>query len=301
MTTTILLTLLGLAAFIFLVVMIQDLRKSETIMASEPGSYAVSGGIGFLTNFLDTLGIGSFAPTTALLRIFRQINDRVLPGTLNVSCTIPVIAEAFLFIKGVDVEPVTLVGMLLSATIGSYVGAGIVSKLPTKKVQLTMGIALIATAIIMLLQRFGMFPSGGTAIGLSGAKLIFAIAANFVLGALMTAGIGLYAPCMALVYLLGMSAKVAFPIMMGSCAFLMPVASMKFIKEGAYSRKSSLAIMIGGIIGVYIAYSFVKSLDLNLLNILVLAVVLYTAITLLMAALRRTPQVVLEEGIKEIK
>lgn len=286
--TTILLVLLGLFALVFVYFLATDIMQNKEELKKEQGTFVTSGIIGFVTNFLDTLGIGSFAPTTALLRFGKQVNDRVIPGTLNVSCTLPVIAEAFLFIRGVAVEPITLVAMIGAATVGSFVGAGVVSKLPTKTIQRVMGIALLVTAGIMLLQMFKIFPAGGEAIGLTGVKLIAAIVANFILGALMTAGIGLYAPCMALVYLLGMSPVVAFPIMMGSCAFLMPVASAKFIKEGAYARKASLAISLLGLVGVFFAYVFVKSLDLYLLKWLVIGVVIYTAVTLIMAAQAQT-------------
>ena len=100
----------------------------------------------------------------------------------------------------------------------------------------------------------------------------------------MTAGIGLYAPCMALVFALGMSPTVAFPIMMGSCAVLMPMASLKFIKEGFYNRRASFIIMITGVIGVLIAAFFVKSLPMDMLRWLVIAVIIYTAIVMLRAA-----------------
>ena len=243
--------------------------------------------IGFLTNFFDTLGIGSFAPTTALLRMFKQVEDRVIPGTLNVSCTIPVVLEAFIFMKVIEVEPITLISMLAAATVGAYAGAGIVSKFDEKKVQLVMGIALLVTLLLMLAGQLNLMPGGGEAIGLTGGKLIIAVVANFILGALMTAGIGLYAPCMALVYLLGMSPRVAFPIMMGSCAFLMPVASVKFIKEKAYDVRASVGITVGGIVGVIIAAYIVKSLPLDVLRWLVDIVIAYTAFTLLKAAAKK--------------
>lgn len=250
----------------------------------EDNSFGKLTGIGFVTNFFDTLGIGSFAPTTALLKGFKQTKDRVIPGTLNVAMTIPVVMEALIFMKVIEVEPVTLISMLAAAAIGAFVGAGVVSKLPEKTIQVVMGIALFVTGFLMLSGQMGWFPGGGEAIGLSGGKLIIAIVANFVLGALMTAGIGLYAPCMALVYFLGMSPRVAFPIMMGSCAFLMPVASIKFIKEGAYDRKASLAITIGGAVGVLIAAYIVKSLPLSILKWMVICVIFYTSVTMLRAA-----------------
>lgn len=247
----------------------------------QKSSFTKSIGIGFITDFFDTLGIGSFAITTAILKGAKMSKDQVLPGTLNVSHSISMVLEAFIFMTAITVEPITLLSMISASIIGAWVGAGVISKLPEKKVQLTMGVALLITAILMLLGQLNMMPGGGDAVGLTGTKLIIGVAGNLVLGALMTAGIGLYAPCMALVYFLGMSPTVAFPIMMGSCAFLGPVASVKFIKEGSYDRKVSFGITLGGIVGVLIAAFLVKSLPLNTLKWLVVGVILYTSITML--------------------
>ncbi|MFS8541577.1 MAG: sulfite exporter TauE/SafE family protein, partial [Tissierellales bacterium] len=207
MVTT-LLGVLGLFTAAFSVVFGRDLNKHKNELEKET-SFAITGIIGFVVNFFDTLGIGSFAPTTAALRAFKQTKDKVIPGTLNVSCTIPVVIEAFIFISAIEVEPITLISMLAASVAGSIIGAGIVDKLPERKIQFVMGVALLVTALIMTTQRFGLISSLGTgeAIGLSGIKLIIAIVGNFILGALMTAGIGLYAPCMAFVYLLGMSPR----------------------------------------------------------------------------------------------
>ncbi|MGB5822554.1 MAG: sulfite exporter TauE/SafE family protein [Proteocatella sp.] len=251
----------------------------------EPGtSFVKSGIIGLVVNFFDTLGIGSFAPTTALLRTFKQIDDRVLPGTLNVAMTIPVIVEAFAFIRAVEVEPVTLTAMIVAASVGSYVGAGFMSKLPKQTVQKTMAVALSIAGLIMLAQILGIFPGGGEAIGLTGVALVIGVVGNLILGALMTAGVGLYAPCMALVYLLGMSPAVAFPIMMASCAYLMPICSVKFIKEGAYNRRASMAISIFGVVGVLIAVFLVTSLPLDILKWLVVGVIAYTSFSMFKAS-----------------
>jgi uncharacterized membrane protein YfcA len=248
----------------------------------------ITAGIGLLVNFLDTLGIGSFAPLTALLRGFKQIRDRVIPGTLNVSCAVPVVAEAFIFISIIEVDAPTLLILILTAVCGTVIGAGLVAKLPERRVQLVMGAALLTTAFFMFAGRMGWI-SGlgtGTAIGLAGFKLAFAAAVNFLLGALQAAGIGMYAPSMALVYSLGMSPRVAFPIMMASSAFTLPPAAMRFIKAGAYNRKAALAVTLSGVVGVLIAAYIVKSLPLNALTWLVMAVILFTALDLLSRAAR---------------
>ena len=200
-------------------------RPSDARRAS-----ALSIGVGAVTNFFDTLGIGSFATTTALFRFFKMVPDRIIPGTLNVGHTLPTVVQAFFYISVIPVDVVTLISMIAAAVAGAWLGAGIVAGWSKRNVQIGMGVALLAAAIFFTMRNLGLFPAGSTAIGVSGVLLVVAVAGNFLLGALMSLGIGLYAPCMILVSLLGMSETTAFPIMMGSCAFLMPVGSLKFIQ-----------------------------------------------------------------------
>uniref|UniRef100_A0A2P2I7A4 Permease n=1 Tax=Hirondellea gigas TaxID=1518452 RepID=A0A2P2I7A4_9CRUS len=278
----VLLGILSIMTIWYLVIFIKDFNEFRKDGGLEEGNNIAHAGIGFGVNFFDTLGIGGFAPMTALFKQFNLVHDRILPGTLNTACTIPVIVEAFIFIKKVEVEPVTLIAMLVSATLGAILGAGVVAKLDEKKVQLYMGTALIIVVCIMLAQQFGLIKGGGEAVGLSGYKLVIAVIGNFVLGALMTLGIGLYAPCMALVYALGLSPLVAFPVMMGSCAYLMPAASVKFIKSGAYNRKATIMSATFGSIGVIVAAYLVTGLPIAVLTKIVIGVVLYTAVKLIL-------------------
>ena len=282
MTIAIWIALIILSIF-FIYVLSKDVIKHRKVL--ENVSVVKTALIGFVVNFFDVLGIGAFAPQTALLKFTKQTEDRILPGTLNVSNTIPVLIQALIFIQIVEVEPITLISMLLSAAAGAILGAGIVAKLPVRKIQLTMGFALLVTAFFMLSGQMQWIQSGGEAIGLTGWKLALAVGTNFILGAFMTVGIGLYAPCMALIYALGMSPLVAFPIMMGSCAFLMLPASAKFIKEGAYNRKASVSMAIPGIIAVLIAAFLVKSLPLNTLRWVVIVVIIYTSLIMFKSAL----------------
>src|SRR5678815_1009958 len=130
----------------------------------------------------------------------------------------------------------------------------------------------------MLSSQLGILPGGGTALGLNDGKLWFAIIANFGLGALMSLGIGLYAPCMILISLLGMNPTAAFPIMMGSCAFLMPVGSLRFIREQCYSLRAALGLAIGGIPAVLLAAFIVTSIPIYAVRWLVIVVVVYTCL-----------------------
>lgn len=241
-------------------------------------------GLGGASNFLDALGIGSFATTTAVFKFLKMVPDRIIPGTLNAGHTLPTIAQAFIFTAVIPVDVLTLFAMIAAAVLGAWLGAGVVAGWPRQKVQLGMGAALLTAAVFMFMRQMELFPAGSEEIGVRGTKLALAVAGNFVLGALMTLGIGLYAPCMILVSLLGMSERTAFPIMMGSCAFLMPVGSLRFIREQSYSLRAALGLAIGGIPGVLLAAYVVKSLPLYAVRWLVIVVVLYTAIMMLMGS-----------------
>jgi uncharacterized membrane protein YfcA len=243
-------------------------------------------GIGFVTNFFDTLGIGSYATTTAMFRAWKIVPDELIPGTLNVGHVAPTVIQAIIYTQIVEVDFMTMALLIAAACGGSWLGAGVVSGLPRRSVQIGMGAALFGAATIMLLQLVGAVPGGGTALALSGTKLALAFAGNFVLGALMTLGIGLYAPCMIMISLLGMNPTAAFPIMMGSCAFLMPVGSLQFVRKNRYHLRAALGLALGGPLAVLIAAFIVKSLPLLYVRWLVVVVVVYTASTMLQAAAR---------------
>jgi uncharacterized membrane protein YfcA len=240
--------------------------------------------LGALTDFFDTLGIGSFATTTSLFRLWKVVPDRLIPGTLNVGHALPTVAQALIYIAIIEVDPSTLALMIGSAVLGAFLGADVVATWSERKVRLGMSVALLAAAALLLARLLGWLPSGGDAKGLHGLSLALGALGNFVLGALMTLGIGLYAPCMILISLLGMSPQVAFPIMMGSCAFLMPVASARFIRSRSYAPRAALGLALGGVPAVLIAAYVVKQLPLDAVRWLVLCVVVYTASSLLRAA-----------------
>ena len=269
----------------------------NAITKAKPAETALELGTGFITNFFDTLGIGSFAPTTAIFKFFKVVPDRLIPGTLNVGHTLPTIAQAFIFTLTIAVDIKTLIYLIVAAVAGAWLGAGIVAKWPKRNIQIGMGSALIVAAFLFAWRNLveGGYLSGEGAtlvtggagngtLDLQGTKLLVGLVGNFMLGALMTLGIGLYAPCMILVGLLGMNAKAAFPIMMGSCAFLMPVSSRQFVANGSYSPRAALALAVGGIPAVLIAALIIKEMDILYVRWLVVGVVLIAATMMLRSA-----------------
>lgn len=246
--------------------------------------------IGFVANFLDTLGIGSFAPSSAAFKMTKSVDDVLVPGTLNVGDTVPVCVEAFLFFGFVEMDVLTLVLMLVASVLGSALMANVVSKFDRKKVRyaLFVGLFLLATSVLMKVMNWGPFGTVGTAMSLRGIKLVIAVIGNFVFGALMSIGVGLYAPCMAMVLALGMDAGCAFPAMMGSCAYLMAFGNgPKFIAEGRYDMFASWMQAIFGACGVFVAYLFVESLSLNTLTKVIVVIVYFTAFLYLHDAIKK--------------
>jgi uncharacterized membrane protein YfcA len=247
-------------------------------------------GLGFVTDFLDTLGVGSFAVTTAVLKLGGLIDDEDLPGTLNVGHAIPTTLESIIFLGIISVDPLTMGSMVVAAGIGAWLGAGRVSAWPRRTIQRAMAIALLVTAVFITLRQVGIFPSGGNATGLTGVPLILAVLASGIIGAMISLGIGNYAPTMAVTYFLGMDPRSVFPIMATSGALMLLVAASRFFRAGRFNRRVALGLTLGGIPGVLVAAYVVKSLDVTLLLWLVVGVLLYTAAMLYRSS--QTPEVV---------
>ena len=271
---------LAIVTIVTTFVIIKDCMAHKDELKGTMGQYVALAIIGFLTNFFDTWGIGSFAPTQASFKFTKTSPDETVPGTLNVGDTLPVSVEALLFLGFSDIDPITLLLMLVAACAGAYIGAGIVSKWNLKTIRYVMAAFLVICAIVSICRTAGVGPFGvaGEAVKLTGIKLILGVVGNFFLGAFMMVGLGLYSPCIALVAMLGMNIGTAFPIMMGSCAFLMNVSVFKFVKEGKYDRRATLFLMFAGALGALAAYFLIAyCFDLTTLTYIVCAVMFVTA------------------------
>ncbi len=245
--------------------------------------------IGFVTNFFDTLGIGSFATTTAVFRLLRLVPDEVIPGTLIIGHALPVVTQSLFFVSAIAVDPWQMTALIVACVAGGWIGAGVVASLSRRAVQLGMGCALLIAAIFMMLGMLGQVPAGGAALALTPGAFALAIVVNFMLGALLTLGIGNYAPSLIVFSLLGMDPRAAFPIMMGSGAFVATIAGVRFVGAGRFHWRAALGLTLGGIPGVIVAAWLVQSLPLEALRWLVLVVVVYASATLLRAGLRDSP------------
>ena len=269
-------------------------RRAEGTAPGAPSIVELA--IGFITNFFDTLGIGSFATTTAAFRLLRLVPDELIPGTMIVGHALPVVTQALFFVSAVRVDPVQMTALIAACVVGGWFGAGVVSRLSRRAIQLGIGSALLVAAAFMMLSMLGQFPAGGVALQLAPRAFVTALAINLLLGALVTLGIGNYAPSLIMFSLLGMDPRAAFPIMMGSGAFVATVAGVRFIQAGRFHSRAALGLTAGGIPGVIVAAWLVQSLPLEALRWLVLVVVVYASMTLLRAGIPKPVEAATGEG-----
>lgn len=280
MIVFILKSLYALMATTFSIFIAKDVLKNKF---ESSANWIISGAIGGIAYFFDTLGIGSFATSTAMLRSFKQVPDSLLPGCLNVACVIPTTLEAFIFLSFVETDYATLIFLVSASMVGSWIGAKIVSRLPENAIRVGIALALFFTASFMILKHLHLLPisTGMDTTGLSGFRLYLAMVGSFFVGSFMTIGVGNFAPMLAMAGLLDMDTKAMFPIMMSVAALGGAVAGIKFISTGKYHRKSTIAMIIISIFGVLGAAYIVKELPMHILNWVVVFIIYYTALTLL--------------------
>ena len=289
-----LLAFIGVAAILFAAAWARSVARNRTVGAGERAfPTAVQIVIGFVTNFFDTLGIGSFATTTAAFKTLRLVPDEDIPGTLIIGHDLPVVVQAFIFIAAVSVDTTLMLTLIAATVAGGWLGAGVVTRLPRRPIQIGMGVGLLLAAAFMAMTQLGVFPGGGTALALSTGKLAFAAVAFAFFGAMLMIGIGNYAPSLIMLSVLGMDPRAAFPIMMGGGALVAMAGGVRFMREGRYQLRAALGLTLGGIPAVLLAGLLVKSLPLAVLRWVVVSVVLYSALMMIRSAIRERNRVVL--------
>lgn len=272
---------LGLAILVYSLV----LARAAFGQSAAPNAEAL--GLGAVVSFFDTLGIGSFAPTTAWLKFRRLVPDRLIPPTMLVGLTPPAMAQSiiFLILLGVLVDPVLLFGCAIALLLGGLVGAPLVARARVWIVQLVVAIGLLLAAAAYTMTNLHLFPGGGSAASLPAALTVVAISANFGFGILLNFGVGNFAPTLVMLSLMGMDPRLCFPIMAAGASLMGAGASVRHIRIGQIDLRIVLGLAIGGIPAVLAAAFVVKAMPVELLRWLVTAVVLYAAAIMLRAAL----------------
>jgi uncharacterized membrane protein YfcA len=270
-----------LAILAFLVI----LARAAIAKGAVPSVEAL--GLGAIVSFFDTLGIGSFAPSTAWIKFRKLVPDRLIPPTLVVGLGPPAMAESiiFLILLGVRVDAVLLFGSAIAVLLGGLVGAPLVARARVWIVQLVVAIGLLLAATAYAMTNLHLMPGGGTAAGLSPVLTVVAIVASFGFGILLNFGVGNYAPTLVMLSLMGMDPRLCFPVMASGAALMSAGAGIRHIQFGQMDLRIVIGLAIGGIPAVLVAAFIVKEMDVEVLRWLVLVVVLYAAVIMVRAAM----------------
>ena len=271
---------LGLATLLFSAMLVRAAVRKQ----AGPNLEAVV--LGAVTNFFDTLGIGSFAPTMAWFKFRKLVPDRMIPPTMLVGHSLPTILQSiiFLILLGVLVDPVLIVGCSFSLLLGGLLGAPLVARTRVWIVQLVVAIALLVAAVLYGISNLDMMPAGGTLSRLPVDLTIAVIIANFVFGVLLNFGIGHYAPSLVMLSLMGLDPRLVFPVMATAGAFTISGVGARHINIGHIDLKIAVGIVIGGIPAVLLAAFIVRDMPLEMLRWLVAVVVLYASAVMVRAA-----------------
>ena len=277
-----LLTLIGLAILAYGSLLIRAAYRQR----AKPSLEALA--LGAVVNFLDTLGIGSFATTTAWFKFRRMVPDRMIPQTMLCGLTPPAMTESLIFLLAFSgqIDPVLLFSCVIAVFVGGLVGVPLVTRARVWVVQSTVAIGLLLAATAYVMQGLNLFPGGGTASSLPLGLMIVAILANFGFGLLANFGVGNYAPTLVMFSLMGMDPHLAFPIMAGGAALMGAGSSFQHVRIGKVDLKVVLGLAIGGIPAVFVAVYIVKEMPIDYLRWLVVAVVLYAAAVMAHAAFK---------------
>jgi len=278
--------LIALLVAIGLAVLAYAVALARVVLARRVRPNFEAIGLGAVVNFFDTLGIGSFAPTTAWFKFRRLVPDRLIPPTMVVGLTPPAMAQSiiFLILLGVLVDPLLLFGCAMATLVGGIVGAPLVARARVWIVQLTVAIGLALAATAYAMTNLHLFPGGGSATGLPIGLTIVSILASFGFGILANFGVGNYAPTLVMLSLMGMDPRLCFPIMAAGGSLMGAGASVRHIAIGQIDLRIVLGLAIGGIPAVLVAALIVKEMPIEILRWLVFVVVVYTSAIMFRAA-----------------
>lgn len=265
------------------VIIMLKARTSERLQ--RPKSLAAVGIIAFIA---DGIGVGSFAVSIALCKSFQLISNDKLPGLINGAQVVPGAIEAIAFLFAIHVDPLTLTTLIAGTCLGGVIGPLLVSKLDTKRTELSMATAFVIMAILVLCSQMHWLPMGGTATILTQQQLIVGFIGTIICGALPAFGVGLFAAIEVLLFMLGLSPLAAFPIMTCAGAIQQPLTAITFTIKKRIPIKEALWLGTFGIIGVAIAVPMVTHLSIRLLRWLLFAILCYNATGMIRAYLKHS-------------
>jgi uncharacterized membrane protein YfcA len=239
------------------------------------------GFIGIVSNFLDTIGIGSFAVIVAMRSLLGVMPDDVrLIGTMNIQAMVTALIQALIFLQFVPLDIITLLVAVVMISLGGFLSGLVAVRIDKKLVHMVMLVAFIITGVLLFLSQLNILEIGGSGTAIRGTRLLIFAIFMLVSGTLPAFGVGYYSLIKASIFLFGVNPIVAFPIMASASAFQMPVTSVTFISKGKFYFKSTIILAVFGTIGVFMAAPIITLVNTYTLKWILLGIVIYNIIVL---------------------
>lgn len=277
----------------------RDLLAHRAAIHDAPGRLPLQLFSSFCVYFFAAFGISDFTVCTVLYNKTGWVDTRDLPGTLNTQGIAALMIMSLAYISSIEIALPTLLLFFATQTAGSYIGPRISVRLRLSTLKFAMSASLLLAGAFILVTKLGLIDGAGLATGLRGWKLAALGMVGLILGVLKAMGIGSYPLTMAFVYISGLSPLVTYPLMMGASALSNPVAALQFVKLGAYSRRVTLCSFTAGAVGALVAVFIVRSMDVSLLQWVVLLVVAFACVDMFQSArkLRRAETLAAAEEV----
>lgn len=232
---------------------------------------------GFVANVADTLGLGSFAVVVACNHRWKFVDDKQLPGTLNAHSVLPAMLQSILFLNFVEMDMALLLAFVAAACVGGIFSGLLVSKLDKQTIRILMVAGFSVIGLLIAANQLDLLPVGGEATTLPLNRYWIGIPAMVLAGMLPGIGAGLYVPIQVILFLLGLSPLVAFPIMTTAGAIVQSLTAYTFVVKKEVAVKESLWLTLSGMVGVAIAVPLVTYVNLTTLRWLLVGIVFYNA------------------------
>jgi len=273
--------LIGILALFYAVVLISDLIKNRGRIKDDPGSPLLIGIAGPIVLFLASMGVSDIVINTLFFKKCNIVDDKLLPGTLIASGTLPLAVVAIVYLLSSEVDLKIVLVVAICQAVGAALGVHIVAGLNGAVIKKAIGAAMLATAVFLFLKLVGVGTTGGALTTFPIGKLIFCGVCAFILGALNMLGMGIKAPTMSLLLTLGLASGSVLPVIMTACSFSAVSGGVQFVKRDLYHRKVTLLYSTAGFIGAILGIVFVVNLPATALQIIMLLITVYTGFDML--------------------
>lgn len=256
--------------------------KNRVAVRREAGALWQHGICQAAVYFFTTMGFPDFILNTLLLKKLGWVEDRRLPGTLVACALMPGAVIAFVYLQnGTRIDSLLLLSCMGAIALGSFTGARVMTALSGRTLRLVMGVAMLFSMAALLLKLVVSSGAAGTATALSAPQLALALPIVFLLGFINMFGVPMKPPAIALFLLLGLSPMATLTLML-AMGIASPLAGgIRVVRSGLYQKKSALASLSFGVVGVLLGAAFTVMLDATVLTGILLLILAITAFTML--------------------